>query len=155
MYCNKPFEVINNAVDVDKFKYCGQSREAIRKELGLSKEAYLIGNVGRFEVAKNHTFIIDVFKNIHDVKPSAVLLLVGEGSLFEEMKEKVMLLGLTEFVYFLGLRSDVERIYSAMDLFFFHHCLKVFRLYWSKHSVLVLIVWYQMLSQKKLSLIHI
>ena len=118
MYCNKPFEVINNAVDVDKFKYCGQSREAIRKELGLSKEAYLIGNVGRFEVAKNHTFIIDVFKNIHDVKPSAVLLLVGEGSLFEEMKEKVMLLGLTEFVYFLGLRSDVERIYSAMDLFF-------------------------------------
>lgn len=118
MYCNKPFEVINNAVDVDKFKYCGQSREAIRKELGLSKEAYLIGNVGRFEVAKNHTFIIDVFKNIHDIKPSAVLLLVGEGSLFEEMKEKVMLLGLTEFVYFLGLRSDVERIYSAMDLFF-------------------------------------
>ena len=46
------------------------------------------------------------------------MLLVGEGSLFEEMKEKVKLLSLTEFVYFFGLRSDIERIYSAMDLFF-------------------------------------
>ena len=118
MFSNRPFEVINNAIDVEMFKYSEQSREAIRRELGIPKDAYLIGNVGRFETAKNHTFIIDVFKNVHDIKPSSVLLLVGEGSLFEEIKEKVKLLSLTEFVYFLGLRSDIERIYSAMDLFF-------------------------------------
>lgn len=118
MFCNRPFEVINNAINVNMFEYSKQSREAIRRELGIPKDAYLIGNVGRFETAKNHTFIIDVFKNVHDIKPSSVLLLVGEGSLFEEMKEKVKLLSLTEFVYFFGLRSDIERIYSAMDLFF-------------------------------------
>lgn len=118
MYCNRPFEVINNAVDVNKFKYNEQSRKVIREELGLSNDIFLIGNVGRFETAKNHTFIIDVFKKIHDVKPSTALLLVGEGSLLEEIKKKVTLLGLTEYVHFLGLRSDMERIYSAMDMFF-------------------------------------
>ena len=52
------------------------------------------------------------------LNPISILLLVGEGSLFEEIKQKVEDLGLKDSVIFAGLRSDVEKVYSAMDIFF-------------------------------------
>ena len=66
---------------------------------------------------KNHKFIVDVFHKYHVKNPKSVLLLVGEGSLFNEVKHQVIDLGLTDSVIFAGLRTDVEKIYAAIDLF--------------------------------------
>lgn len=118
MYSSRPFEVINNAVDVSKFQYNEQYRKEIRSEFSIPDDVYVIGNVGRFETAKNHKFIVDVFKEYHKTNPKSVLFLIGDGSLKEEIKENVDRYGLKESVYFLGLRSDIEKIYSALDLFF-------------------------------------
>ena len=66
---------------------------------------------------KNHGFLIDIFKVVHERCPNAVLLLVGEGPLEAQVRKKVEKLGLTDAVRFLGLRTDVNRIYQAMDVF--------------------------------------
>lgn len=118
MYQDRPFEVINNAVDVRKFEYNEVYRNEIRKFYGIQDDVYVIGNVGRFEMAKNHKFIIDVFRKYHERNPKSVLLLVGDGSLIEQIRERVDAYGLSNSVVFAGLRSDIEKIYSAFDLFF-------------------------------------
>lgn len=111
------FTVIPNAIDADKFKFDPQSRKTIRKKLNISKDAIVIGHVGRFEEQKNHTFLIDVFKEVHDKEPRAILLLIGDGELRPKIEQKVKNLDLEKSVIFLGRKTDVSKYYSAMDIF--------------------------------------
>lgn len=117
MYGNKSFEVINNAVDVRKFTFSQSSRDAARKEFGLGEKTVVLGNVGRFEEVKNHTFLIDIFAEYVKHNPDAALLIPGGGTLLEPMKEKARKLGLEKKILFVGVRSDIEKLYSAMDVF--------------------------------------
>ena len=61
--------------------------------------------------------MIDVFCDIKRLCPEAVLILIGDGPLREKINEKVENLGISDSVFFLGKRTDVERYYSAMDCF--------------------------------------
>ncbi|MBE5917754.1 MAG: glycosyltransferase family 1 protein [Pseudobutyrivibrio ruminis] len=109
-------KIFNNAIDVDKFKYSESIRKAIRKALGV-EGMFVIGHVGRFCYQKNHDFLIDVFKSVHDVEEKSVLLLVGTGKLKEQIENKVSDLDLKKNVLFLGVRQDVDKLYQAMDVF--------------------------------------
>jgi len=70
-----------------------------------------------FDAQKNHTFLIEIFNEIHNKEKNAILLLAGQGPLMEETKEKVDSLGLTDSVKFLGQRSDANELYQAFDVF--------------------------------------
>lgn len=81
------------------------------------KESLVIGHIGRFMKQKNHDFIIDVFDKIKKLWPEARLLLVGDGPLFDEIKEKVNSLGLEDSVVFTGVKQNAYDYYNAMDVF--------------------------------------
>lgn len=112
---------MNNAIDAAQYSFDPMVRDSVRKDLGLSDDQIVIGHVGRFDVQKNHPFIIDIFNEVHAVNSQAILLLVGDDSNNSGMKihEKVHRLGLDESVKFLGTRSDVAKIMQAMDVFLF------------------------------------
>lgn len=111
-------KILKNAIDVGKFAYSDDYRKEIRNEFNLGNK-YVIGHVGRFNTQKNHTFLIDIFKVIHDKRPDSVLILVGIGNLMPVIKQKVENLGLNDSVIFAGLRSDVYKMMSAFDVFLF------------------------------------
>lgn len=111
--------LLNNAIDLDKFKYDEKVRKRKRKELGIKDDTFVIGHIGRFVAQKNHTFLIDIFNELHKKNKKTILLLIGQGPLMDEIKEKVEDLNLTKNVIFLGQRDDVNELYQAMDLFFF------------------------------------
>ena len=108
--------VINNAVDCDKYKYDKIFREEVRTELGINDKV-VIGHVGRFAEQKNHTFLIDIFSEIKKRESRSILMLAGDGPLFNQMKDKAERLGLTKDILFLGVRNDVYRLLQAMDVF--------------------------------------
>lgn len=81
-------KIINNAVDIDKYKFNAQTRENIRNELECRKK-FVIGHVGRFCYQKNHDFLINVFYEVQKEDKDMILLLIGEGELKEEIQEKV------------------------------------------------------------------
>lgn len=108
---------LNNAIDLDKFKYDEDIRIKIRKELSIKEDTLVIGNIGRFMEVKNHDFLIDVFNEIHKKNNNSILLLAGQGPLITKIKEKVNNLNLSDSVVFLGQRKDVEQIYQAFDVF--------------------------------------
>lgn len=113
---NNKVTIINNAIDLEQFKFNEQVRIRLRKELGL-ENCFVIGHVGRFVKVKNHNFIVDVFKELVQQEPYARLLLIGDGPLKSEIEEKVKKLELTEKVVFLGVRTDVASLYNVMDVF--------------------------------------
>ncbi len=109
--------LLNNAIDVDKFKYDEKIRKMKREELGINKDTLVIGHIGRFVSQKNHTFLIDIFKEIHRQNKNTTLLLVGQGPLKKTIEEKVKVLNLENSVIFLGQREDVNDLYQTMDVF--------------------------------------
>lgn len=109
--------LLNNAIDLDKFKYDENIRKEKRKELNISDDTLVIGHVGRFVEQKNHRFLIDIFNEVHKERENSILLLAGQGPLIDEIKEKVSGLGLNESVRFLGQRKDIDKLYQAFDVF--------------------------------------
>lgn len=108
--------VFNNAIDLDRFRYNPTVREEMRKELQVDGK-FVVGHVGRFCFQKNHDFLIDVFEEVHNQRDDAVLILTGIGELTDEIKKKVQNKGLDDAVRFLEIRTDVYKLYQAMDVF--------------------------------------
>ena len=79
----------------------------------------MIGHVGRFNAQKNHSYLLDVFSEIAKRNNEAILLLVGEGILENEIKQKAIELGIIHRCIFTGVRSDVNKLLCAMDVFVF------------------------------------
>lgn len=119
MFGSIEFTVLNNAIDAERYAYDEKKRKEIRAELSIPENALVIGHVGRFAPPKNHTFIVDLFDRITKMRNDSVLLLVGDGDLKAGIEEKVKILGLSDKVVFTGLRSDVDRLLQAMDVFLF------------------------------------
>lgn len=122
LFGNKEYDkgnvyLLNNAIDLDKFKYDEVVRRKKRKELNIDDDTLVIGHVGRFVEQKNHRFLIDIFNEVHKQNENSNFLLVGQGPLMEEIKEKVKSLGLEDCVKFLGQRNDISELYQAFDVF--------------------------------------
>lgn len=109
--------LLNNAIDVDKFKYNEKVRKAKRKELNIKDKDLVIGHIGRFVKQKNHEFLIDIFNEIHKQNKNTILLLAGDGPLKEEIQNKVKKIGLEKNVQLLGQRNDANELYQAFDAF--------------------------------------
>ncbi|HZH58317.1 MAG TPA: glycosyltransferase family 1 protein [Metabacillus sp.] len=115
----KSSKLLKNGIDMEKFTFSKKTREKIREELGIEKDSLVLGHVGRFNHQKNHAFLIDIFNELKKVESKSYLVLVGDGTLRSDIEEKVKRLRLEEKVKFLGVRSDINRLLQAFDLFIF------------------------------------
>ncbi|KRL04573.1 glycosyltransferase [Liquorilactobacillus oeni DSM 19972] len=115
MFAQRRFQVVPDAIDTLTFKYSPQKRKLYRKQFNLENKLVL-GNVARFDPQKNHLFLIDIFKHIHEKKKESMLILVGDGRQLAEAKEHVTNLGLKDNVLFPGVRKDVPGILQALDV---------------------------------------
>lgn len=115
--CRSKVIMINNGIDVDKFRYDETKRKAARKELHVDNDTILLGHVGRFAAVKNHGFLIDTFYELLKERPNAKLLMVGTGELVDSMKRKCHQLDIVEKVIFAGVREDIDKLLQAMDIF--------------------------------------
>ena len=119
MFNTDKFKVLNNAIDAKDYTFNMNIRNDKRKEFGISDDSIMVGHVGRFFPQKNHDFLIDIFNQFHKDYPNSYLMLVGEGELKTSIQDKVNTLGLEDYVIFTGLRSDVNELLQAMDVFLF------------------------------------
>lgn len=109
-------QIFRNGVDTEKFAYSKDNREEIRREFGIENKK-VIGHVGRFMTQKNHRFLIELFDKYSKLDDDAVLMLVGDGELKEDIISLVREKDLSEKVIFTGVRHDVYKLFSAFDVF--------------------------------------
>lgn len=118
-------KIIKNPIETEKYIFNKVTRDRIRQEFGIKEDQFVVGHVGRFFPQKNHEFLIDIFKCIHDKDSDAILMLIGGGEHGEndesvqKIRKKVEKLGLKDCVLFVGVRSDVAALMQAMDVFVF------------------------------------
>ena len=111
--------VIRNGVDLCRFRMNGICKESMRESLGVAKDAYVVGHIGRFSEQKNHRFLLKVFQELLGRESNAHLLLVGDGELREQITEEIRKLKLEEHVTILSHRTDIPDLLHAMDVMVF------------------------------------
>ena len=114
---DRRWQVLYCGLDLTPFQEKTDS-DQVRAELNIPAGAFVIGHIGRFEPQKNHQFLIEIVAEIAKQKSNIRLLLIGYGSLRQDIEDNVAELGLTDKVIFAGVRSDVPRLMlGAMDVF--------------------------------------
>lgn len=115
-YKISPPIVIHNGVDYSKY-IINESKEEIRTSLDIPMEYTVIGTVGRLNKIKNFDFLLRVFSEYQKHRPQSILLFAGEGSEYNHLLGLCKELQIYDKVRFLGNRSDMPRIYKALDIF--------------------------------------
>ena len=118
MFSGEKYEIIHNAIDVKKYTYSREKARVIREKMHLENNV-VIGHVGRFDLQKNHVFLLDIFTECIKAIPNAKLLLVGDGEERKDIEARARELGINNNVIFTGVRSDVEDLFQVMDIFVF------------------------------------
>ncbi|MCI9080700.1 MAG: glycosyltransferase family 1 protein [Lachnospiraceae bacterium] len=108
--------ILKNGINLEKYRFDKEIRSKYRKELEIENK-FVIGHVGRFAEVKNHKFLVDIFMEITRHNRDSILLMAGDGELFEEIKYKAEMCGLKDKCMFLGIREDVPELLQAMDVF--------------------------------------
>ena len=112
IFGNKSFQIVPNAIDINKYKFSLKYRKEIREEFHLGEHQKVVGMIGILNRFKNQNFLIEIAKKLPDV----TFLFVGEGPdrIFLEANSKELI-----NVIFTGKREDAYKFYSAFDIFAF------------------------------------
>jgi len=120
-YCaQKPYlkesrlHLIHSAVNT--LKYGNGKKGKLKKELGLEGR-YIAGIMGRLRPEKGHRLLFDALFEIKEKIPDLNLLVVGTGSLYQELKEYSGSLKMEDRIIFLGFREDIPDVLASLDLF--------------------------------------
>jgi len=117
LFPNRPFTVLNNAVETERYRYSEALRAETREVLGLPDESFAFLHVGAFNEQKNQAFLLGAFANLHSERPNARLLLVGDGANRASCEALCNRLDIGNVVSFLGWREDIPALLSAADAF--------------------------------------
>ncbi len=92
-------------------------RAAMRKELGIPEGIIAIGNVARLVPFKGHQCLLDAAAVVLQERTDLVFPIVGDGELLEALQGQARSLGIEPHVRFLGFRDDLDRLYTAFDIY--------------------------------------
>lgn len=107
-----------NRIDVNSMQAEQLGREEARSALQIPSEAWVVANVGRLHPDKDQATLIRAFaKAVPCLPEHSRLIIAGEGKLESELVALVGELGVTDYVYFLGMIPSAYRYFSAFDVF--------------------------------------
>ena len=108
--------VMYNGVDTQRFAPCDQTRLAMRRELGLPEDSFVVGAVGRLVPIKDHQTLLKAAMRLLAKGIDVRVLLVGSGP--ERERLQAMAAGALEGrVCFAGDSDRVPGMLNAMDVF--------------------------------------
>ena len=110
--------VVVNGIDLDRFEAIPPEQTAqLRCELGIHAGAPVVGAAVRFEPEKGLDDLIEAMALVHTRHPDAILLMVGDGSLRDELTAQAERLGIADVTRFVGFQKDTRPFYALMDVF--------------------------------------
>jgi len=108
--------VIYPGTDLAKFSPNHRAPVEFKASLGIQGGDQVIVFVGRLEPQKGHQVLLDAMRSVRDTFPNVKLICAGEGSLREELEQRVRALGLQHTVMFVGYPADIKDWLAIADM---------------------------------------
>ncbi|HEX5322835.1 MAG TPA: glycosyltransferase [Capsulimonadaceae bacterium] len=111
--------VVHNATDTREFgpDQCADSRDAVRREWGVPRDAPLVGIVARLIPWKGQRELIEAVARLSPNIPDLHLMIVGEGHDRDTLRRHAEKKGILQRVIFTGWHDDVRPLLASLDLF--------------------------------------
>lgn len=104
-------------IDLEKYQNIQVDRQALRKELGVPEEAFLLISVGELNKNKNQREVVEAIHQIRD--KDIYYILCGKGSEKEALDKLIKGYKLETRVKILGFRQDIPELLTVSDCFVF------------------------------------
>lgn len=111
------FRIIKNGIAVRKQRYHEEQNLYYRKKYEIDSKTFVIGNVGRFINAKNHSFLINSFNLFQKIYPNTKLVLIGDGPQIENVRQQVYQMHIEDKVVFTGFLENTEEVQNIFNVF--------------------------------------
>lgn len=95
----------------------GLGRGAARAALGLHPEQPVVLTIGRLNVMKGHTHLVDAVPALLQRFPDLAVVVLGGGHLYEQLRAQAVALGVGAQVHLPGHRPDARMLLDAADVF--------------------------------------
>lgn len=109
--------IVHPGQDVQRYRDSIRYREETRQELGITPDDFVVATAGKLHPGKGIYELLTAVNYLNSSYPHIRLLFIGEGGERDNLKTKIAKLGLQDKVLLTGFRSDMDHLYSAMDLF--------------------------------------
>ncbi len=113
---------IYNAVNLERFVNVSIDAAEKRNSLKLPSDALIVGTIGRLSDQKGYSYLIEAAKTVLMEKPQVFFLIIGEGELFDQLRNQAGQKGISDHIIFTGGRSDIEELFACMALFVSSSC---------------------------------
>jgi glycosyltransferase involved in cell wall biosynthesis len=111
-------QTLYNRIDVEALQSSQLPAAPARETLGLSSNAWIVGNVGRLHPDKDQVTLLRGFAAALPGLPvNSQLAILGTGRLEQDLKELARELGIADRVLFLGQVPEARRYFRAFDAF--------------------------------------
>ena len=114
---NPKYYLAKNGIEVTRFLFDDEEMHSMRDAIGIPQNATVYLHIGRFSEEKNHSFLIRLFKQLHQVDPQSFLVLVGSGETEDEIKQLEKELKINDYVKHIGYTTSPEKYYNLANCF--------------------------------------
>jgi glycosyltransferase involved in cell wall biosynthesis len=117
-YAANNMEVIPNGFNLEEFRPDPGARLSLRRELGITEDALVIGMAAHFRPAKDHHNLIQAAARLHAMIPEVHFMLCGLGVTYDntDLTKWIAEAGIQAHCHLLGDRRDMPRLLSAIDI---------------------------------------
>ncbi len=110
-----PRSLIYNGIDLDRYDH-QEPCCTLREEFAMEPDSQIVGVVGRLELEKGHPTLLEAWPLVLQSVPGAYLMIVGEGSRLDALREIAHEQGIERHVVFTGRRDDIPAVTAAFDV---------------------------------------
>ena len=112
------WQVVPNGLNLDRFRPRRDERGAVRAELGLSEDDFVVGMCARVDPMKDHATFVEAATVLTSTVPEARFILIGAGT--DEpgsaLDRAIAASGIGGRFVRLGWHRDVGRLHAALDI---------------------------------------
>jgi glycosyltransferase involved in cell wall biosynthesis len=113
-------EVIYNGLEKSELHFLSgdDSRKFLAQvaQIDLTSKT-IVGSIGRLTYAKNYEFLINIFPEILQIKPNAVLMIIGDGEEKNKLEQLIVEKKLKDKIILLGEINNAYQYINGFDLF--------------------------------------
>jgi glycosyltransferase involved in cell wall biosynthesis len=115
---SEKFTTIYSGMELDWFLHAKADSAAIRREFGIPADAPVVGKISRLFPLKGHEQLLDAVPEVVRRHPAVRFFLIGDGILYESLRNRAREEGILENLVFAGLtpRERIPEMLGAVDV---------------------------------------